>query len=449
MPKTRLRLPGEGHARQRPDGRWEVQVSLGFDYRGKRDRKSAYGKTPEEALKNAATIRARHQRGVVSGGATVAEYLASWLETKALEVEPVTISHYRKDAARYLVPRLGRVPLDKLSTRQIKLWQARLAEDCGPYTANRARSLLGNAMNDAVSEGLLMFNPAAPVRGVKHTPKRIQIWSAAHIEAALAAAAGTRFLPLMVVALSTGLRLGELLGLMWSRVRFYDAPTVAETGDWGELKVDVAALMIDNCSRLGTPKTPGSFRDLGFDEETAGVLVAQRKRLGYEAAAVRGYVNNDLVFPSGRGTLQNQSNVHRDMDKVLAACNPRLIAWLEGVKAELMAGGLSQKAAKEEAKKRLAHEPGLRESLTDVPYITFHDLRHTHASMLIAAGVDPVDVSRRLGHESVAFTMRTYAHFFERQRRRASKSLSALTGRSLFGGGTGGGTFIGERGSRE
>lgn len=338
------------------------------------------------------------------------------------------------------MPKLGRLPLQKLTPRQIKMMQAEIAKASGAYTANRAKSLLGNILGDAVSEGYLTYNPARLVKGVKHQSKRIQIWTAEEIEKALTVAAETsRLYARFYVALTTSLRHGELLGLQWSRVRFYDSPEDAEA-DAGEITVDQAVVVVNNRAQLGRPKSPSAYRAIGIDVGTKLVLEIWRERLAQEVAVVKSYVPNDLVFHSYRGTIINQSNTIRELDAVINGANPQIRKHLKAQAQELRGKGMSEKEAMAQAIEELEAKPDLRAKLEEVKRITVHDLRHTHASMLIAAGMDPVAVSKRLGHESPEFTMRKYAHFFEKQRRLAAPSLAKLTGLSLqAGGGKGGG----------
>ena len=378
------RPQGDGTIYQNKDGRWQAQLSLGFDASGKRVRRSVYGKTQAECLKKLNALkRDRDERvATAAGGGTVGAYLKGWLKTKDLEVGPRTIDNYRRDVARYLAPLVGKKPLAKLSTRDVKLMQAALSKRHGAYTANRARALLHNALNDALREGFVRANPVAATKRAKHVKKRITIWSASEIAAALAEARRGRYYAFFFTALATGMRHGELNGLTWSRVKLF---TPADsTDDWGEILVDQALEVVNGSLSLGIPKTSFSVRELGIDRDTKRVLEEHRERLACEAAVVKGYRESDLVFPSSQGTFLRQSNTL----KVL---------------------------------KRIVEKSG-------VTPVSVHDLRHTHASMLIASGVDVVSISKRLGHASPDVTLRIYAHLFEKRSRPPAPSLHAMTG---------------------
>ena len=104
---------GEGTVRQRKDGLWEIRLSFGRGSDGKPQRRSVYGKTKRERLEKARDLQHNFNAGRLSFDRepTVGEHLAAWLEQKALEVQPRTISNYRKDVRLYIEPRLGSTPI--------------------------------------------------------------------------------------------------------------------------------------------------------------------------------------------------------------------------------------------------------------------------------------------------------------------------------------------------
>lgn len=387
------RAHGEGTVRRRKDGRWEGRVSLGYDAQGKRKRKSVIRHTQAEVVAEMRVLKAAVDAGRAPvKPTTLRAYAPNWLAGRAAAVKPRSLENDRSDLARYVLPHLGAQSLDKLDLRTLKLHQSQLAEDHGRYTANRVRRLLHNLLGDAVREGYLTQNPAQHLRPLRLEPKEVRIWSAEEVHAALGVAkASTRLYPLFYLALSTGLRPGELYGLMWSRLFFSD--------DSASLKVDQAVEFVRGKPLLGTPKNTFSKRTLALSGDAAEVLREQRQRLRLErqglalparneASALR-YEHTDLVFPSSRGTFLSETNVRRALQSVIRQAG--------------------------------------------VTPITLKSMRHTFASMMIASGVDVVRLSRMLGHTSPNITLKVYSHLFERHQREPMPSLSDLTGKPLGG----------------
>ena len=379
MPKRPF---GDGSVRKRKDGRWEARVSLGYDAAGKRRRKSIIRRTQAEVVAEMRLLKAAaDENRVPSKSVTLGVYLQSWLRTKALELKPRTHYNYKEDAARYLVPHLGAHALDKLSARDLKAHQSLVAREHGVYTANRVRRLLSNVLNDAAREGYVRVNPCAYLKPLRTQTKEVRIWSSEEVHAALGVAQeSTRLYALFYLALSAGLRPGELFGLGWSRLFF--------GGAGASLKVDQAVEFVGGKAILGTPKNDFSKRTLALSGDVAEVLIAQRQRLRLEGAAL-GYAHGDLVFPSSRGTFLSESNVRRSLQAVIRQAG--------------------------------------------VTPITLKSMRHTFASMMIALGVDVVRLSRMLGHTSPNITLKVYSHLFERHQREPMPSLADLTGKPLGG----------------
>lgn len=357
-------------------------MSLGYDAAGKRRRKSIIRRTQAEVVAEMRLLKtAADENRVPSKSVTLGVYLQSWLRTKALELKPRTHYNYAQDAKRYVLPHLGAHPLNKLSVRELKGVQGTLAREHGVYTANRVRRLLSNLLNDAVSEGYVRVNPCSYLKPLRQESKEVRIWSAEEVEAALyVARENTRLYALFYLALSTGMRPGELYGLGWSRVFFSD--------EGASLKVDQAVEFVGNEAILGTPKNSFSKRTLALSKDAGEVLRGQRQRLRLEASAL-GYAHNDLVFPSSRGTFLSESNVRRALGSVIRQAG--------------------------------------------VTPITLKSMRHTFASMMIASGVDVVRLSRMMGHTSPNITLKVYSHLFEKHQREPMPSLSALTGKPLGG----------------
>lgn len=411
---------GDGSIRTRKDGRLEKRISLGKDHRGKYIRKSIYATTPRELQRKARQAIRDFQANQLraSERTTVGRFFEEWLKRKAGEVAPRTRANYESDYERYIEPGLAAVKLapETLTVDVILDWHSDLQERHGAYTANRARNLLRNALGDAVLRRHLPDNPAKGVRAAKHDPGEIDILTADELSLFLEASKRSRLRNMFHLALAAGLRHGEAAALQWNRVKLYKHPMA--DGDAGELTINQAVITGPNFKQsISVPKRH-SIRKVGLTVDAAEALREQRELLRIE-----GQGSSRLVFPTSTGGLQNGSNTARAMNGVIDACNPRLMDWVYERRAELRAQGYKTMPARNRAwldAQKLPHF----EDLLDVPYVSFHDLRHTFASMMIAAGMDVARLSRLLGHQNPAFTLRVYVRLFHQQKQPAMPSIT-------------------------
>lgn len=408
---------GDGTVRTRKDGLLEKRLRLGVDPRtGRYLRKSVYGKTLREIQTKARKLIAQHRAGTLHQAqpGTVKDYFehetTGWLVLKEREISARTLHNYRREYEAYIEPHLGelKVTPEALNYDALTLWHAQLAREHGAYTANRVRNLLANALDDNTS--LRGENPARKVRSAKHAKAPVEILTATELEVFLPATNRTRLRNMILLALTTGLRHGEATALHWSDVTLYKRPKPDE--DQGELIVRRAVITTDDGLKIApTPKSDAGRRTIGISQEGAAALRAQRELLDIE-----GQADARLVFPNGVGGVQSSEATARALRGVLQACNPRLMKWVHARRAELRERGYTPARAQALAWREAQDLPHFPD-LLDVKLISFHDLRHTFASMMIAAGMDATWLSRVLGHNDPAFTMRTYAHFFERRTR--------------------------------
>lgn len=411
---------GDGSVRRRPDGRLEKRISLGTDpATGKHVRKSVYGKTLREVQRKAKTLELRWREGLLVSAKdriTLSQHFYKWIERRTVEIEGRTVHNYKRDFERYLEPQLGTVRLDPavLTEDRVKTWHTALAMQHGAYIANRALALLALLLQD--HKVMRRANPARLVPNAKHEKRPVEILTAEELGIFLPATKTTRIRHMVKLALATGLRHGEATALTWSDVNLYPRP--AQNGDMGEIHVRRAVVLDSEGKRgIGRPKSKSAIRTIGLMPEAAEALKQQRLLL-----AAEGQGDSELVFPNQLGGLQDESNTHRSLWAVIDRCNPRLMQRVEEEAQLLHRSGVSLREARRRARKAVMSSPGLP-SLLDVKYVSFHDLRHTFASMMIAAGMDAPRLSVLLGHSDAAFTMRTYVHFFEQQKRPGMPSI--------------------------
>lgn len=317
---------------------------------------------------------------------TVGEWVDEWLAGKRAELRPSTRDSYEYHYRLHVKPRIGDVPLQALSLDRIKALYADLSENGrkggGPLaakTVHNAHIALHVALDDAVARGYLKRNPAdgAHTYNQEPTVDLEQVWDSSELRTWLdhVRTSGERTFPLWRLMAMTGMRRGEAIGLHWRHVDL-DAATVTIDGHRAKGGGEV---------KRRSPKTPRGRRTIDIDPVTVEALRAWRKSQMEERLAAEEYEETTLVF-----TLEDGSPLDPD--------------------------GTSSRF------RRLVKESGVRT-------IRPHDLRHTHATLLLKAGTSPHVVSRRLGHANVAFTLQTYSHVLPGQQADAvAKLAEALDG---------------------
>jgi integrase len=308
---------------------------------------------------------------------TLTEYLDDWLDGQRLRLQPVTLDAYRQTIACYVAPALGGTALADLDPRQLERLYADLLDHGGRNaqplalrTIRYVHAVLHKALGDAVRTGVIDTNIGDRVALPRHHPRRhalepFQVWTAEQMRCFLSLTCNDPHRDLWAVALGTGMRRGELLGLRWRDV----AP------DQRQLRVAVSLAMIDGRPQLKTTKT-NRVRSIHIDAHTAAAIRQQRRRTRRTEL--------DLVFTDATGDpLIPQRITHRFR---------RLVRRLP------------------------------------LPTIRLHDLRHTHATLLLQAGVPVKVVSERLGHATIATTLDTYAHVLPAMDRDAAERFADLHG---------------------
>ncbi len=196
---------------------WEARIMLA-DGR----RKSIYGASRQEvAGRLAAAIRDRDKGMLIARDErqTLQQYLTSWLETVRPTVESSTYERYELDVQRHLVPALGKTRLAFVSPQQVQnLLAEKLNSGLAPRSVRSMRAVLRRALNEALALGLVTRNAAALVRAPKAPHGEMHVYDAEQVRALLDAAAGTRLEALLTLAVTSGMREGELLGLSWPNV---------------------------------------------------------------------------------------------------------------------------------------------------------------------------------------------------------------------------------------
>ena len=368
---------GEGSIYQRQDGRWCTSIDLGY-VNGKRKRKVIYGKTRKEVAEALKVILRDRQLGlpVAVERQTVEQYLTRWLaDVAAPKVRPSTMQVY-EETVRRIVPHIGRVPLTKLTPQDVqRMLQAIAAAGAAASSVARARAVLRNALGQAVRWGLVPRNVAALTDAPNDERKRPKVLTPQEARRLLDAVRGERFEALYHIALTLGLRQGELLGLRW-----HDVDLAA-----GTIRIEQTVKMVRGKLIIQAPKTHRSRRTLPLPPTLIDQLHQHRMRQRVEQAqAGDRWQDHDLVFASMVGTPTSPRNLLRSFWRILE-------------RAEL-------------------------------PHMRFHDLRHACATLLAAQGVPPRVAMEILGHAHISTTMNIYTHVLDDSTKHAIVGMDALFG---------------------
>ena len=347
---------GEGSITRRKDGlymaRYTVQTATGSK------RKTLYGKTRQEVSERLNKALTDRDGGLIfdAENLTVSEYLDRWLRDSVQgSVSTRTYKSYGQQVRRYLKPSLGRMKLRKLNPMHVqRMYREMQDRGLAARTVQYTHAVLHRALKQARSWGIVGRNVAEDVDPPQVKREEIRPLNRDQTRALLKAAEGNRLEALYIVAVHTGMRPGEILGLRWDDVNF----------DSGTLQLNRAL----SDGEFNAPKTARSRRRIKLTAGSVKALRAHRKRQLEERMQKAGlWKDHGLVFPSTVGTPLSHRNVVRSFKALLK-------------RADLPAS------------------------------IRLYDLRHTCATLLLSRNVHPKYVQELLGHASIALTLDTYSH---------------------------------------
>ena len=377
--KKRERGNGQGTVAPRRNDEGKIIGYRGafFGPDGKRRWVSAKTKTECWSKLNAAMTDA--DRGILPSPAnlTVETYLSVWL-TDGVQgtVSRATYDAYRRDVHHHIIPELGRRKLKDLSRGDVRrLYRKKRDAGLSNRTLAYIHTTLRKALKDAVDDGSITHNPTDGVKPLK-TPERAakepKALNPTQVKALLSAASGDRWEALYIVAIHTGLRRSEILGLRWEDVDL----------EAGTLEVRRS---LDTDGTLKTPKRDSSRRALRLTLAARTALRAHRARQNEERLrAGELWEDNDLVFPNTLGKPMNAGNFYR-----------------RGFQPLLEKANLAEEG------------------------FTFHSLRHTFATTLADKGVHPSTAQKMLGHSDIRMTLAIYTHATDDMQDAATAALES------------------------
>jgi integrase len=379
-PKQKRRGNGEGTVFQR-GGKWAGVVTVGRDENGKLIRRWVRGDTKTAVTNRMTELRKQKLDGVLvrATKTTVAEWLVHWLANIApFDKKPcraTTIVGHKKTARLYVNPHVGGFALSKLTHSNIEAMHGALRlAGIGQGTIRVAHSVLRRALAVAVVKGLIIINPCDRAGRPGPSKSEMQSLSVEQAGAFLKAAEADRLHALYVLAITGGMRQGELFGLKRDDVDL-DGGTVTVR----RTLVHCQGEFIENA-----PKSLAGNRTVTLPRMAIDALRDHYKRM-----MVEGTLGAEYVFHTHSGEPLWRSNVRRK------SLGPIL------------------KAAK-------------------LPAMRFHDLRHSSASILLASGENPKVVAQRLGHD-VTMLMKTYAHVLPGMDKAAASKFDAMLGTGTAG----------------
>lgn len=365
---------GEGAVFPRKDGSWCGILTVGWSPEGKQLRKYVYRRDKAAVLEALDKMRSDLRNGlpIDAPKMKLADFFGRWLEDAVrVAVRPSTYRRHRDLTRLYITPRLGGILLGHLTPLHIQSLLAELeSAQKSPRLRQMVRGTLHAALNRAVKWNLVARNACDAVEKPRAPRPEMQTWTPAQVNQFLATAQHDRLHALYVVALTTGMRQGELLGLSWGDV---------------DLKANTISVrrQLTQDLHLVEPKTAAARRLIVLPEVAVAALKQHRGRMFAEGHLSGEGNPQHLVFVDTEGHPVRQSNLLR------RSFFPRL-------------------------------------KQAGVPRIRFHDLRHTCATLLLAQGVHPKIVQERLGHSTISMTLDTYSHVTPTMQQEAAAKLDAL-----------------------
>jgi integrase len=360
---------------------YQVTVELPPDPKtGKRRQKLLTARTKKEAE----TLAAQLVANIANGGfgeaeakkLTLSQYLARWYPSLEGAVRPSTQRRYQDVLTQHVEPMLGTKNLSKLTPLEVQaLYAEKLSAGLSPTTVALIHNILHRALKQAVRWGLLTRNVTEAVTPPREAKLEYVTWNEQQVREFLVVSDGDEWAALWRLALTTGMRRGEILGLRWEDVDL----------DKGVLSVRrTLSRGTGGTYTYGTPKTTTGKRSIALTRSAVDSLKAHRRRQVEDRLKSPIYKDEDLVFADSIGEPLHPNSLAYRFNKLIARAG--------------------------------------------VPRIRFHDLRHTSATLMLANGEHPKIVQERLGHADISMTLNRYSHVTMDMQRLAADRLDALIG---------------------
>ena len=381
--KRKRAANGQGSISQRADGRYKIDVSLGYNpTTGKAIRKSVYGWTQDEALSKAQKLRVQASGGIYKEPSklTVAEWCSVWLKEYTGHLAPRTKRLYQGDVNNYIIPRLGRYKLHVLNRAMVQRFVNSLTSHplddkaISPKTVKNVHGTLNRLLNQAVDIDYLIVNPATKCKLPRIEKVQARALSKKEITAFQKLIEGHHFELEYLLTLYTGIREGELLGLKWDAVDM----------DHGTIVIKRQLQKVGSEYQLLPPKA-NKVRTIHLGQLALNVLRRQKRTQNeWRLRAGSSWEDKGYVFTNEIGEHIKRQTIYKQFKDIVTTIG--------------------------------------------CPDATIHSLRHTYATTAMQMGIDPKSIQESMGHYSSAFTIDQYGHAMKDvQMENASKLDSAFS----------------------
>lgn len=365
MPKRRMN--GEGTIYQRKNGLWVCEITVGFSADGKRLKKTVSSMDREKLQKKINDLKYLNDRKLLTDPTkyTVAEWVRIWLDTyKKQSVKPTTYDMYNGSLTRYIEPQIGHYKLDALNSIIVQKFINDLSNKglnaengLSQSSVKKVLITLSQACKQAVKSNLLYANPCDSVNLPKKQARQAAAFTKEEQEAFLSHCSGENtFQNLFIFAFHTGMRLGEMLALMWPDIDMEKhvvsvSKNISVVNDYDNPERKQKTIITDTKTASGTREIPLSKKALE---------AVQRQKENNKK-------DSPFVFYSTAGTPLMKRNIYRAFNAILGSAD-----------------------------------------ITS--HVTVHSMRHSFATRLLEKGADIKTVSELLGHKSIQITLNIYSH---------------------------------------
>jgi len=369
---------GSGSIRQRADGTWEARYTVGRDPgTGKQVQKSIYGKSQAEVRKKLAKVSTELDEGIYKDptNITVGEWLDIWLEEYNNSIKPYTRKAYEMNIRVHLKPGLGATKLTALNVPTVQRFYNKKLDSLSAKSIKNLHGILHSALKQATAIGYIRNNPADNISLPKATKQEIKPLDSTQIKQFLMEIKGHTYEYVYIVALFTGMRESELLGLTWDCVDF----------EKGQILVK-HQLQKDGTRRYFATLKNGKTRTITPAELVMQTLATQKRK--------------QIIEKSIAGDLWQEVDVEN-----LVFTNPfgKYLTAMTVYKHY----------------KQIVNRLG-------IPDKRLHDLRHSYAVAALMAGDDIKTVQENMGHHSAAFTLDVYGHVTDEMKKESAKRMDSF-----------------------